>query len=165
LLHLWHQLAGNLAWHQAWALLAHKAVNHVEYLVREAGLSHGSHACCQHQRPEHRHGYYAHGSYCRLVQPLLLPDHCQHAASSALNGHRERRLHADDGLKVATLFQLHHHLIFVADLLCLVALCHVDVHQVAGKPFDVYFFTVIKSCIHPLLSSFLDARYTDMIGE
>jgi hypothetical protein len=145
-------LGGYLACLQTGALLAHETINHVEHLVREAGLAHGSDSCCQHQRPEDGHGDHADSSYCRLVQPLLLPDHRQHAASSALDGYAKRSLHADDGLKVAALFQLHHHLVFIADLLRLVALRQVDVHQITGKSFDIYFFAIIKSCIHLLLA-------------
>jgi hypothetical protein len=124
LLNLGHKLYRNWSHLYTRSLLAHQSNHKVQYLVSEACLAYRTHTCCNCERPQHQHSNRA---YSRLVDPLLVTDHCQCATRNALKRYGERRLHADNSLKITALFQLHEHLIFVANLLHLVVLRPVDI--------------------------------------
>jgi hypothetical protein len=150
LLNLRHNLIRNGASNDTRPLLPYQAIYHIEYLVAQASLTYRANTSRQGKRPEHRQGHNTYRAYSRFIQPSLLPNHRQHTAGGALKRYRERGLHTDNRLKVATLFQLYKHLIIAAYLLSLISLREISIHQIARQALYIYIFRVIKAGIHTL---------------
>jgi len=148
LLNLGHDLYWNRTYLHSRVLLTYNPIHNVQYLVAKACLADCSRACGDHERPEHWRGNQAHGTDCSFVKPFLLTNHGDCAARSMLEDDAKCSLKTDEHNEVAALLQLNHHLIFVADLLNLVALHAVHVLYVIGKSFEVYVFAIVKSGIH-----------------
>jgi hypothetical protein len=102
-------------------LLAHKTIYHIQDLVAQAGLAQCSNARCYRQRPQKRHDHTDRANRS-FIDPALLTNHSQHAASGFLQCQREGSLHTNNGLEIATFLQLDHHLVLVPYMLRLVAL-------------------------------------------
>jgi len=132
--------------------LTNQPINNIQDSISEARLAHCPYTSSERERPEHREGNNTNCTNSSLVDPSLLTNHRQRATRSALDRQREGSLHTNQRLKITALLQLNEHLIFVANLLGLVALCQVNVHQVVGKSLNINFFTIVKSCIHPISS-------------
>ncbi len=71
-------------------LLAHQAIQRVEYLRGEIRLSYRTGSCCERERPENQH---ADSSRRGFVYPLLLADNGENAAGRAVHRHGKRGLH------------------------------------------------------------------------
>jgi len=61
-------------------------------------------------------------------------------------------LHADDSDKIATSLYLYGHLIYVPEMLCLVALADEHVLQVSSDAFNVDSWVIIESACHLFFS-------------
>lgn len=148
LLNLWHDLYRNRPYLHAWILLTYHSIYDVHYLVAETCLADSSSSCGNHKRPENGRSDKAYGTDSCFVEPFLLADHGDCASSSVLQDNAERCLQAKEHHEVAALLQLHHHLVFVADLLDLVTLHTKHIFKVIGEPFKVYFFAIVIPGIH-----------------
>ena len=148
LLKLGHDLYWNRSYLHSWVLLTYHSIHNVQYLVAETCLADCSCACGDHEWPEYWRGNQAYCTDCCFVKPFLLTNHGDCAARGMLEDDAECSLKTDEHNEVTALFQLHHHLIFVADLLNLVTLHAVHVLYVIGESFKVYFFAIVKSGVH-----------------
>jgi hypothetical protein len=128
--------------------LTYQCIHSVEDLVAQAGLSDGTRARGNHERPQYRCSDQANRAHGGLVNPFLLADHRHDAASGALKNQAQGRLQADQRLQVAAFLQLHHYLAPVAELLYLVVLYAVDILKIISEPVDIYFFAIVKPGIH-----------------
>ena len=124
LLNLWHKLCWNRSRLYPRLLLTCQSVYHVQYLIGKASLSYRSNPCCSREGPKDKHSNCTDRS---LVNPFLLTNHRQRPARNVLKCNGERRLHANQGFKIAALLQLNEHLVLVADMLHLVILCPVNI--------------------------------------
>jgi hypothetical protein len=121
-------LRHNICWDRPYLyarlLLAHQSIYYVQYLIGKAGLAYRSNTCCSREWPKDKHPNCTNRS---LVDPLLLANHRQRTARYTLQCNGERRLHADQGFKVAALLQLDQYLVLAADLLHLVILRSINI--------------------------------------
>jgi len=85
LLHLWHNIIRYRTSLSLRYLLAHKTIYHVQGLVAQTGLAQRSNARCHCQRPQDRHGDNTDRTNRCFIDPALLTNHRQHAASGFLN--------------------------------------------------------------------------------
>jgi len=131
----------------------YQPINHIEYLVAQAGLPQRSYPGGDRQRPEHWQRDETYRANRRLVNPFLLSNQRQHTTSGSLNSDGERRLHANKSLEIAALLQLYQHLVLVANLLRLVPLRKVCVYKIIRQPFNIYVIRVIKTGIHTFSSN------------
>ena len=152
LLDLRHNLHGHRSQAYFRLLLAYQPVYLVQHLVAQAGLPDSPRASRQHERPQHGCGHQANRADGGLVHPSLLADHRYSAPGRVLDNHAQSRLHADQHREITTLLQLHHHLIFIADLLHFIPLYAIFLFKVSRESFDIDFFRVIKSGIHYIFS-------------
>lgn len=139
LLNLRHNLYRHWPDHDAGFLLAYQVIYRIQYLVAQASLADSTRPCCNHQWPENGGRDNTDCPYCCFIHPLLLTNHGNHPSAGALDDDAERGLQANNGLKIATLFQLHHHLIGVAYLLHLVALRTIHIFQIICQSWNIYF--------------------------
>lgn len=148
MLKLWHDMHWYRTYLHPWILLTYHPIYDIHYLVAETSLTDCSSACGNHKRPENWRSNQTNSTDGCFVEPFLLTDHSDCATSSMLQNNTERCLEAEEHHEVTALFQLDHHLIFVANLLNLVTLYAKHVFKVIGEPFKVYFFAIVVSGIH-----------------
>jgi hypothetical protein len=135
-----HDLIGDRPCLNARSLLTHQAINHIQDLVAQAGLTQRSHSGRQSERPQHWQRNNTDSTNSRFIQPTLLSHHCQHATSGTLQGQRKSCLHANNRLKISTLLQLYQYLIFIANLLRLVSLNLIRANEIISKSLNIYIF-------------------------
>jgi len=121
-------------------LLTYQPIQYRKDLVPKASLPQCAHPSSSYKRPQYRRSHNTYGSNSSLIYPALLTNHSKHPTSSSLDAQRNSRLHANDRLKIATFFHLDYYLILRTNILCFIALGQIYIHQVYGKPFDIYFF-------------------------
>jgi hypothetical protein len=128
------ELRGHGAWNwpdlDTWILLAHETIDGIDDLIGQRGLFDCARARRNQQRPEHGNkwrGDQAHGAYGGFIHPFLLTDHGDDAAIGTLQGQRQRGLQTDQRGQVATFLELDHDLVFIAELLGLIALRAKDI--------------------------------------